>query len=225
MLIYGSQLVIGLFRFMVSQVLSECYTQARQVISTVEVESLKKEIRACRYLSSNQLSNSFSSTSGFSIVFKPSGRHRAEEKFPFLKPYFHRVIDELEGTYNIFYCNVLMIAPGGQVKMHVDSSLSPYLSARIVPNRVSVFYAQVPTDMSGGKLILEGGQHGRVAIQPEENLLVSFLGFLRHSVTEMTGAQSRISVVCEHYKLPETQLQRVPDFWIESEINRGSIEL
>ncbi|NET33066.1 MAG: 2OG-Fe(II) oxygenase [Cyanothece sp. SIO1E1] len=195
-------------------ILDTCYIQRDNVLSGEHLRDLTQAILTCPYLATNQLSDSFDGTLGFSIIFKASGRGQAERQFPFLKPYLKQVVKQ---TCNAFYFNALVLYQGTYVDFHVDSSMSSYGRIKTIPNWVSILYAQVPADMQGGELILQGGDHGTTAIQPRTNTLVSFLGFLRHAVTEVMASQPRISLICEQYKLTESRLQKIPEFQIESE--------
>jgi hypothetical protein len=164
----------------------------------------------------------FASTWGFSVAFRRAGMERVQKIFPAFVPYLDMV---MESDYNAFFLNPLVIFRGGQVQPHIDCSLRSYTAPLEppFPGKVSVYYAQVPDGLEGGELLLSderGRDLGRV--KPVPNLLVQFDGELMHQVTPFQGSdnaeldRSRISLVCEHYRLNDTLLTRIPDFHLET---------
>ena len=126
----------------------------------------------------------------------------------------------LKSKCNAFYLNPLVIEAGGDVKPHVDCSISSYEMEIAIPQLVSVLYVQVPLDIEGGELVLEGKNIVKV-IPPEYNTLLYFLGNLTHSVKPFYSSQPRISLICEQYYLAPKRLEYIPDFAIisESQVN------
>ncbi|MBS2033733.1 2OG-Fe(II) oxygenase [bacterium] len=164
----------------------------------------------------------FASTWGFSAAFRRDGLPKARRTFPEFGPYLDLV---MESGYNAFFLNPLVIFRGGSVEAHIDCSLRSYTLPLEppYPGKVSVYYAQVPEELEGGELLLSdarGQELGR--IKPVTNMLVQFDGELMHRVTpfESSGEavleRSRISLVCEHYRLEPSLLLRVPDFHLET---------
>lgn len=84
--------------------------------------------------------------------------------------------------------------------------------------------------MQGGELVLQqrdlrkrSGRANRplAQIQPQTNILVHFRGNLTHSVNKVTSSEARISLVCEQYSLNPNQLQKIPEFQIQSKARRN----
>jgi predicted 2-oxoglutarate/Fe(II)-dependent dioxygenase YbiX len=122
----------------------------------------------------------------------------------------------LKSSCNAFYLNPLVINAGGGVKAHIDCSISSYIGKTTIPNIVSVLYVEIPSDLQGGELILQHHQNQVAQIQPKTNTLLYFRGDLTHLVDEVKSLQPRVSLVCEQYKLSETQLQQIPKFDVKS---------
>lgn len=173
---------------------------------------LRQQILASPYLGASQLSESFIGTKGFSIVFQRSSICEVEQHFPFFQPYLK---DALKPRCNAFYLNPLVLEGGTCVQPHIDSSLSQnkYI---LIPTVVSVLYICVPLDLKGGELLLHEHCFQVARIQPQANILLHFRGNLKHSVNEVKSSHSRISLVCEQYKLSEARLQQIPKFEIKS---------
>jgi len=164
----------------------------------------------------------FASTWGFSVAFRRDGLAKLRKTFPEFKPYLDLV---MEGDYNAFFLNPLVIFRGGSVEAHVDCSLRSYTRPLEppCPGKVSVYYAQIPEQIEGGELLLSDGRGRELSrVRPLPNMLVEFDGDLLHRVTPFQGSgdadlqRSRISLVCEHYRLDPSLLIRVPDFHLES---------
>ena len=181
---------------------------------TVEyLDRLHSAILTSPYLAASQLSDNFSGTRGFSVVFKRSGIEEVIKHFPEFQAYLEIA---LKPGCNAFYLNPLVIEAGGDVKPHVDCSISSYEMAIAVPQLVSVLYVKVPEDIQGGELVLSREGVSK-AIAPVHNTLLYFLGNLTHSVNPFYSEQPRISLICEQYNLPEERLEYIPDFEIISE--------
>ena len=164
------------------------------------------------YLSASQLSESFSQTRGFSVVFKRSGMERLENSFPFLAKYLELILVD---SCNAFYLNPLVLEQGVGVKPHIDSSLSTE-ELKLNPQIVSVFYVSVPEDMKGGELVLQKRNGQTAQIKPQSNSLLHFKGDLKHFVNPVQSCQPRISLVCEQYQLSEENLKKFFEFKIHS---------
>ncbi|MFN8612849.1 MAG: 2OG-Fe(II) oxygenase [Vulcanimicrobiota bacterium] len=187
-----------------------------------QAEALRRAVIESPFLASTTLNMRFASTWGFSAAFRRDGLAKARRTFPEFVPYLDLV---MESDYNAFFLNPLVIFRGGSVDAHIDCSLRSYTLPLEppCPGKVSVYYAQVPESLEGGELLLSdtrGKELGRV--KPVPNMLVQFDGELLHRVTPFEGAaeavldRSRISLVCEHYRLEPSLLIRVPDFHLET---------
>ena len=174
------------------------------------------------WLAATTLNMRFASTWGFSVAFRREGLARLRKTFPDFQPYLDLV---MEGDYNAFFLNPLVIFRGGSVDAHVDCSLRSYTLPLEppCPGKVSVYYAQIPEQLEGGQLLLSDGRGRELSrVTPLPNMLVQFDGDLMHRVTPFQGSgdadlqRSRISLVCEHYRLDPALLIRVPDFHLES---------
>ena len=179
---------------------------------------LEEQILTSNYLAENQLSKNFNGTKGFSVVFRSSGINKVIQKFPYFKTYIDTA---LSSKYNAFYLNPLVLQGGGEVKAHVDCSITGYCQKKpaIIPKVVSVLYVKVPADLQGGELILRSLPRKNIEVgrvMPKVNTLLYFMGTLNHSVSKVTASGTRISLVCEQYELSEKQIQKIPEFAIRS---------
>jgi len=165
------------------------------------------------YLGVNNLNRDFVATKGFSIVFRRSSLAQVERKFPYLRAYLAQALDT---TCNAFYLNPLVLTQGSRVDPHIDRSLRSYCKIIQPPQSVSVLYAQVPTDLVGGELVLSHRKRLVGRIQPVENLLVHFQGDLTHGVSAVLSPGQRISIVCEQYQLLPEELEEIPALTLES---------
>ena len=197
----------------------------KEALPTAQAAALTRCVLDSPWLSSTTLNMRFASTWGFSIAFRRAGIARLRKSFPEFVPYLDLVLEE---QYNAFFLNPLVIFRGGQVEPHIDCSLRSYTLPLEppFPGKVSVFYAQVPDDLEGGELRLtDSGGRCLGRIQPQPNMVVQFDGHLMHQVTPFQGSEcaelerSRVSLVCEHYRLNDTLLPRVPEFHLESSRN------
>ncbi|MBT9582165.1 2OG-Fe(II) oxygenase [bacterium] len=192
------------------------------VLPADQAAALRQSVIDSPWLSDTTLNMRFASTWGFSVAFRRGGLARLRKIFPAFVPYLDVV---LEDGYNAFFLNPLVIFRGGQVEAHIDCSLRSYTAPLEppFPGKVSVYYAQVPDQLQGGQLLLSRGDGKELArVTPVPNMVVQFDGELMHQVTPFQGSdcaeldRSRISLVCEHYRLSDTLLTRVPDFHFES---------
>ena len=174
---------------------------------------LQKQIRSSRYFAVNNLNRDFVATRGFSIVFRRSALARVTTEFPWTEQYLKLALRE---DCNAFYLNPLQLAEGSHVAPHIDRSLRAYALDVLPPLQVSVLYIEVPNDLRGGGLVLRRGKKFLGRVTPQEGLLVKFHGDLEHSVDKVDTSGLRLSLVCEQYRLDESELADVPDYIIES---------
>ncbi|MGB5631318.1 MAG: 2OG-Fe(II) oxygenase [Waterburya sp.] len=194
-------------------VLNKYYSLKSKAFSHSYLKHLGKQILFSPYLAASNLSNSFTGTQGFSIVFKRSRIDQVVDHFPFLQQY---LAITLNATCNAFYLNPLVINSGTIVEPHVDSSISFYTKATTIPMIVNVLYVKIPPDLRGGELQLQKSDHKIEKIKPQANTLLYFRGNLKHSVSKVESSQARISLVCEQYNLTENILNLIPEFRIET---------
>ena len=194
-------------------VLNKYYSLKSKAFSLDYLKDLEKQIFSSPYLSASQLSDSFTGTQGFSVVFKRQGIDKVKHHFPFLYQYFKTA---LNSTCNAFYLNPLIIEKGTCVEPHIDCSISHYTKTNTVPAMVSVLYVKVPPDLRGGELVLQKSKQQIDKIKPQVNTLLYFRGNLEHSVNQVESSQPRISLVCEQYNLEANLLELVPEFRIET---------
>lgn len=193
------------------------YRHVADVLPQEELERLRQAILESPYLSDTTLNERFSGTRGFTVVFRRDGIEEVLKHFPEFGAYLFRVVDR---SCNAFYLNPLIIRKGARVAPHRDQSLRSWVRPLEpgFPRKVSVLYVQKPEELQGGSLILH--RRGPVTtFEPRPNLLVEFLGFLRHEVTEVQGQDdlpSRVSLVCEQYRVPPRILEAVPSFAVKS---------
>jgi hypothetical protein len=190
-----------------------CYTRRFNCLPVDELTNLAQKILGSRYLGISQLSEGFASTQGFSIIFRREGIPAVVEHFPELSAYLNAALKSL---CNAFYLNILILTEGSCVTDHIDCSICEYFQELVSPRLVSVLYVQVPEDMQGGQLVLSLDSEEIATIQPQENMLLHFLGHLTHRVQSVQTSQPRISIVCEQYNLKEEWLVQVPNFAIKT---------
>ncbi len=191
-----------------------CYARRFDCLPVEELTTLAKKILVSPYLGVSQLSEGFASTQGFSVIFRQEGIPHVVEHFPELAPYIKAT---LKPFVNAFYLNILVLTEGACVDAHVDCSICEYFQELVTPQLVSILYVQVPQDMKGGQLVLSLDSEKEVGrIQPQENMLLHFLGFLTHRVESVQASTSRVSIVCEQYNLKDEWLVQVPNFAIKS---------
>lgn len=184
---------------------------------------VRRAILQSPWLAATTLNQRFASTWGFSVAFRSDGVEQVYRAFPEFAPYLKLVLNT--DRENAFFLNPLVIFQGGGVMPHIDCSLRSYTLPLQppYPERVSVYYAHVPRGLQGGSLVLTDARHKVLQeIQPLNNLLVEFQGSLMHHVTPFQGEgdpcleSSRVSLVCEQYRLEPSVLGRIPRFHLES---------
>jgi hypothetical protein len=189
------------------------YSVQPRAFDAAYLAKLKRQISASRYFTVNTLNRDFVATRGFSVVFRRASLARVEREFPHFKPYLDRALD---ADCNAFYLNPLQLVRGSRVDPHIDRSLRSYDARVDPPARVAVLYVEVPAAMRGGRLVLARGKKQLGRIKPDEGTLVLFDGDLTHSVDRMDTEGSRLSLVCEQYRLTDEELERIPEFTVES---------
>jgi predicted 2-oxoglutarate/Fe(II)-dependent dioxygenase YbiX len=189
------------------------YQQYPQAFSQIYLRELQGQILACPYFAVNNLNRDFVGTKGFSIVFRRSHLTEVQQRFPYLKLYLDRVVQQ---ECNAFYLNPLLLGLGSRVDPHIDRSLRSYCETIAPPVVVSVLYVEVPTNLVGGELVLRSHKRQVGQIRPQPNTLLFFQGDLTHSVNPVTSPGNRLSLVCEQYNLDDTELREIPELQIES---------
>lgn len=189
------------------------YHQYPQAFSQVYLSELQGQILACPYFAVNNLNRDFVGTKGFSIVFRRSHLAEVKQRFPYLKLYLDRVVQQ---ECNAFYLNPLLLELGSRVSPHIDRSLRSYCKTIAPPVVVSVLYVEIPTDLEGGELVLRSHNRQIGLIRPQANTLLFFQGDLLHSVNPVTSLGVRLSLVCEQYNLDDSQLREIPGLQLES---------
>jgi predicted 2-oxoglutarate/Fe(II)-dependent dioxygenase YbiX len=193
------------------------YHQYPQAFSQIYLSELQGQILACPYFAVNNLNRDFVGTKGFSIVFRRSHLTEVKQRFPYLKLYLDRVVQQ---ECNAFYLNPLLLGLGSRVDPHIDRSLRSYCETIAPPVVVSVLYVEVPTDLEGGELVLRSHKRQIGQIRPQPNTLLFFQGDLTHSVNPVTSQGIRLSLVCEQYNLENAQLREIPELQLESRAMR-----
>lgn len=166
------------------------------------------------YLAESDLNEGFSTTRGFSLMFRRDQLERAEELMPTLIPYFESV---LKPEANAFFLNPLVIHGGGAVGAHADKTLGSYIKSAPYPFCVSVLYLSLPSPRTGGDIVFHRW-FGRHTLSPSENLLLEFPGWLKHEVTELRSDSDhpRVSMVLEQYKLKPSQFEELTPWHLDS---------
>jgi hypothetical protein len=182
------------------------YSISKDVMTSGDLQKIIDGICECKYLGKSPLGQEFVRTLGFSIVFRREALEDVVRHFPFLEVFLKTVIF---CECNAFYVNPLVLHASSKVKAHIDCRLLPG-DIRIIPNLVSIFYAEISKDMQGGRLILNVGASNQVALTPEANSVVHFLGSTVHCVSKIKNPKRRISLVCEQYNLEEEILKGFP---------------
>ncbi|MGV0027560.1 2OG-Fe(II) oxygenase [Phormidesmis priestleyi] len=191
------------------------YRQNPNAFPIAYLNDLRGEILACPYFALNNLNRDFINTKGFSVVFQQAGKEKVERMFPFFKLYLDLA---LQPDCNAFYLNPLLLKEGSRVDPHIDRSLRSYCKTILPPAIVSVLYVQVVSDLQGGELILRNHKQQVGQIRPQVNQLVHFQGDLTHSVNAVESTGTRLSLVCEQYRLSDAELQEIPEFIVESRV-------
>jgi hypothetical protein len=189
------------------------YSEHPQAFSPAYLRTLGRQIRASPYFTTHTLNRDFVATRGFSVVFQRRAMGEVERVFPYFQPYLERA---LRADCDGFYLNPLELRQGSRVDPHIDRSLRSYCRTIAPPSVVSVLYIDVPRALEGGELVLRRGRKHLARIRPAANTLVLFEGDLTHSIERVESAGSRLSLVCEQYRLSAEELEQVPDYAIET---------
>lgn len=190
----------------------------------------------------NPLSDSFAHSRGVVAHFD---RSALDDKYAFAGDELRwlrdgYISDLLDKRCNAFVFNVLIVPPGRSrnrtrgVDYHVDQTLIQSVTQQGQSAfSVSVGYLQVPEQIDGGELILNGVRHS-----PHEGSVLVFRGDQKHAVNAFCAANKkldqsgqhqqiwrgddcdiksdpdlqRISFVLEQYLLPPAKLKRTPSF-------------
>jgi Rps23 Pro-64 3,4-dihydroxylase Tpa1-like proline 4-hydroxylase len=188
------------------------------VFSSEYLGKLKNEFLRSNLLTKNHLNYNFSTTKGFSIIFKKEEISTVKEKFPFIVDYLDKIVDPKSTA---FYLNILVMELNSKVDKHIDHSLRSYYEKIDLPVSVTVLYVSIPK-MLGGNLIFYDRENFIKEIKPKNNDLVVFAGHLKHEITEIFECEKneqRISLICEQYILNQNLLSKVPSFLIKSTAN------
>ena len=110
---------------MISQLLWPHKTKV-ETLSPEQLSELLSSVLESPYLAESDLNEGFSSTKGFSIMFRRDQLERAKELMPTLVPYFDSV---LKPEANAFFLNPLVISGGGAVGAHADKTLASYIKS------------------------------------------------------------------------------------------------
>jgi len=189
------------------------FTRQAQAFPPAYTKSLRAKILASRYFAVHTLNRDFVQTRGFSIVFRRDSLGRVERELPYFKPFLDRALRE---DCNAFYLNPLLLVTGSRVDPHIDRSLRSYCVHIDTPVCVSVLYVDVSPNMRGGELVLCRGRRHLGKITPATNTLVTFEGDLSHSIDRVVSDGTRLSLVCEQYRLTPEELEQIPEYAIES---------
>ncbi|MCG3134855.1 MAG: hypothetical protein HMLKMBBP_02259 [Planctomycetes bacterium] len=193
------------------------FTFDRNVFDPAYLRSLRRQIRSSKWFTVNTLNRDFVGTRGFSVVFRRDAIPRVAREFPFFAPYLDRLLAQ---DCNAFYLNPLELAAGSRVDPHIDRSLLTYCAEVAPPALVSVLYVEIPPGMRGGALVLSRRKRQLGRITPEENAVVRFDGDLTHHVERVDTPGARLSLVCEQYRLRDDEMEKMPEFTVESRAGR-----
>lgn len=189
------------------------------LLSKAHLAQVQEGIKRSPFLAPNVLNERFSTTQGFSIIFKASESQQVAKYFEYMTPYLNQVV---KPEFNLYYLNALVLEKSAKVDRHIDHSIRGYNPDLPFPKQVSVFYVDIP-DMSGGELLLYDTQDQvQHRITPQTNAFLRFPGHLKHgieAIEDLPPKTARISLVCEQYRLNRSQLAYVPDFTIKSTAN------
>ncbi len=191
----------------------DLFQKHQSKLTAEQLQTLAEQLLNSPYLQKNILNQRFASTQGFSVIFR--NPQDLLKQFPEMQIYLEQL--DYPSKINLFYLNVLVIGAAGQVDRHIDHSIRGYSVNLPLPIQVSVLYVQVPK-MQGGELLLYDSQDQLAQmLRPQTGLIVNFDGKVKHAVNAIEQAEElRISLVCEQYQIPRTQLHYVPEFCIKS---------
>jgi hypothetical protein len=173
---------------------------------------------------------SFGKTRGFVVKFNEEGIERFRSH-----PDYACFVDVFDGLRepltNAFVMNVLLCdlgdydaydANGVAVGVHLDDTVGIFSRHSFVAHQVSVLYVSVPEDMEGGQLELFSYGDGNLpenaepndAVEPKENLMVTFRGDAFHRVRSYRtrSARERVSLVVEQYYIGDEHYGKTKTF-------------
>ena len=174
--------------------------------------------------------SSFGKTRGFVVKFNEDGIERFRKN-----PDYACFVDVFDGLRepltNAFVMNVLLCDLGDydaydakemSVDLHLDDTVGISSKHTFVAHQVSVLYVSVPEDMEGGQLELFSYGNGVVppnaepndAVEPKENLMVTFRGDAFHRVRSYRtrSARERVSLVLEQYYIGDEHYAKTMAF-------------
>lgn len=190
-----------------SEVTKKFLSLTSAVLSSSEREALVRGVLEAPYFGASVLGPEFLDTKGFSLVFRRSAIKTVYEEFPYLSQLLEKALFD---DCNAFYINPLVMRRQSQVDTHIDCRLTTK-GERVIPNLVSVFYAEVHPEMIGGGIVFRPDQDDEVRVCPEAGDLLHFIGSTLHRVEAISSDVRRISVVCEQYNLTAAQLEGFPE--------------
>lgn len=153
------------------------------------------------------LGQEFVNTTGLSLVFRRDHLAAVVSNFPYLAPLLNAALFEHS---NAFYINPLVLDRRSRVGEHVDCRYMPDTGARILPTVVSVYYAEIDKEMTGGDLVFVTDD-GDIAVRPCVNEFLHFVGSARHYVSRIGNDCRRVSIVIEQYHLEGATLEAFPE--------------
>jgi hypothetical protein len=182
------------------------YSLSAGVLTEEQRVALINGVLSAAFYGPSALGKEFVDTQGFSLVFRRSALQQVTQQFDYFRPVLDAALFE---QCNAFYINPLVLCNNSRVDAHVDCRLTAN-GDRLIPNLISVFYAEVDVCMKGGRIIFRPETLDEVRLAPRSGDLLHFVGSTVHSVEEMQEGRRRISVVCEQYNLDEKQLLNFP---------------
>lgn len=197
----------------------------------LQTAALLAELGSSPLIGPSPLRGTFEASRGFAITFKDTERGALCKRFSCLDAYLARVLapglrfklGALPGMRgpqrpNLFYLNILVVPPGAAIEPHVDVTLRERTGIpTLVPQWVSVAYLRVP-NTGGGALVLADGPRYLARLEPRLGRVLHFAGHLRHGVerVEPGAGESRISLVCECYRVPKDVLATFGSYEVRS---------
>lgn len=158
----------------------------------------------------NEIATDTSISWEYGFLGRKSSIDHVTEPAPFYRTYLERLLDP---TCNMFCQTTIFIKTNAVgIEAHVDAQIKERLieSSKWYltnigksfqdPMLTSVFYANVPEDLSGGEIVLHIDQE-EIVVAPENNRLVSFSGNIAHSVKPYETNTHRTAVVVEQFNL------------------------
>ncbi|MEL6340676.1 MAG: hypothetical protein AAFQ65_12265 [Myxococcota bacterium] len=194
------------------------------------VDGVVESLCASRWLGDSTLNGPFEASRGFAFTFRRSGIKALLGEEPALQGFVERALAPavrshllgrsarwLKRAPNLFYLNVLVVPPGTSVEPHVDATLREPTGIRdLVPEMVSVAHLVTP---AGGQLELARGSRPLASLETRRGRVLHFRGDLVHGVRAVDHGTrvSRLSLVCEHYRVPESVSERFLPLRIHSQ--------